>query len=236
MSSSNIFTRFWAWLTNEAKNVPTIEHSIVTFADTVTNDLKTMESSKVAQYIETGLVAVAQAIDPALVPLIQGIENYIPKLIALVADADSVIDAEASKTLNQQATDGLAAIQGLKETDAAVYAGNLATVQLGISNYVTSNNIDTLGEAPALSSLISVGQAIHANSDLPAGTEDPNTTPAALPASGATTPASPADMSISQLPVTKAGNPAPATTSNQSYDEAVAADQASKTTSATPAP
>jgi len=164
MSLATFFASIIKFLTGEVEKIPTIEKKIVTFADKVTNDLKKIEGSDLFKYLEVGILEAAKIIDPALVPLIAGIENYIPKVIALISGVDDAIDAEASKTIEQQAADGLKKIQSLTGIDAVVYAGKIGTLATCISNYVLTNNaVETGVIAPSAGTLLSVQQVVHAS-------------------------------------------------------------------------
>lgn len=163
MSLATFFANIIKFLTGEVEKIPSIEKTITTFADKVTNDLKVLTGSDLFKYLEEGIIDVAKVIDPALVPLIAGIENYIPKAIALIGGIDSTIDTEAGKTVQQQASDALQAIQSLKGVDVVVYSGKVGTLATCISNYVLTNNaVETGVIAPPAGTLLSVQQVIHA--------------------------------------------------------------------------
>ena len=159
----SVISRFWSWLIGEAKALPTIEQSIANFADKVANDIKKFTApGSVGDYLLTGLTEVAKIIDPALVPLIAGIENYIPKVIALITGVGSAVGVEAGKTVEQQLEEGIAALENIKGIDGTVYAGLLATIQASLANYVHTNNAVAIGSvAPPASQLLAIGQAVH---------------------------------------------------------------------------
>lgn len=145
----NIFDRLWAWIKGEAKQLPTIENKILDFADTVTNDIKVISESDLPKYLE-GLATVAEAVDPALTPLISGLELYIPKAVGLITGVLGDISA------------AIKALQAVKPVDSVVYAGNLGTLKAAISNYVLSNNAVTTGVlSPPAGHLIAVSLATH---------------------------------------------------------------------------
>jgi hypothetical protein len=147
--TTNIFERLWAWIKGEAKQLPTIENKILDFADTVTNDIKAISESDLPKYLET-LATVAESIDPALTPLISGLELYIPKAVGLITGVLGDISA------------AIKALQSVKSVDAVVYAGNLGTLKAAISNFVLSNNAVSTGVlAPPAGNLIAVSLATH---------------------------------------------------------------------------
>lgn len=177
MSVLSIFAAIWAFIVGAAKNAPTIETKIVQFADAVTDKLKDIASSDLAKFLGSGIVELAEAIDPALIPLISGIENYLPKLIGLITGVRLIVDEEGAKTITEQLQDAVTALQNIKTDDEVVYAGNLATINAGISNYVISNNAVELGiGVPAPAQLLAAGQVIHAH-----GSEEVQAAAAALP-------------------------------------------------------
>lgn len=226
MNKNNIFSRLWAWIIGEVKQIPTIEQHIVQFADKVTDELKIIASSDVAKFIESGILAIAQAIDPSLVPLIAGIENYIPKLIGLVTGIKLIIDQEGAKPIVEQLQDGINALQSGKSEDTIVYAGNLGTISAALSNYVISNNAMELGiDVPEPAQLLSAGQAIHAH-----GFDDVQIAAAALPDPSEEKAAESTDPNMDIVNETKAnltsGNPADM---GASFKDKIAANNAKAT-------
>lgn len=162
MSFLDFLSEIWNFIKGKAKEIPTVEQKILTVADKITNALKTLQSSELANFVETTVFTIIKSVDPALIPFFNGIELYLPKIIALTANASTIISGEILKTVDQQAQDGLQAIQNLKGVEGSVFAGNLATIQAGISDFGLSNNaVETGIVSPGTGPLLAIGQAIH---------------------------------------------------------------------------
>lgn len=143
------------------KEVPVIEQSIAKFADAVTNNLKTVVDSDGFNKVLNGLEAAAETVDPALTPMIQGLNLEIPKILNLVTGVTAAIDAEVQKPIEEQALDALKKLKIIKadtSTGQAVYAGAQGTISAAVQHYITSNN--SILATPA--QLITSGQAAHA--------------------------------------------------------------------------
>lgn len=153
--NENWFQKAWNWITGEVKQLVTIEQHIATFVDKTVNFLKT---DPTAVFIENGLVTIAETVNPALTPMIQGLELEIPKILHLVSNGE----LEAAKPIGQQAEDLLAYLSKLKNGSSSVYAGILATINAAIQYYVTSNN----GIVSSPAQLLATGQVNHANNSV----------------------------------------------------------------------
>ncbi|MFI5157690.1 MAG: hypothetical protein ACHQF4_02430 [Sphingobacteriales bacterium] len=134
----------------------TIAQKIATFANNLVNELKGLQANKTVQFLESGIVAVAESVDPALTPLISGIELELPKIVTLVSNGAAILNDTAQGQVNTLAE----YLEKLKGINGTVYAGILATLSAAIQAFITNN----AGIAATDSQLIVAGQAVHAAS------------------------------------------------------------------------
>lgn len=158
----NFFTRIWDSIVDFfSKELPSIEQSVAKFGNALTNQIKAIENNTDLQAVLTGIATLAEAIDPALVPMVQGLELEVPKILNLVTGVVDTVDAEVLKPLSQQVIDALTKLKIIKaspSTGAAIYAGAVGTISTAIQHYITTNN----GILATPSQLITSAQAAHA--------------------------------------------------------------------------
>lgn len=151
-----------AWLKKEfgtaEKTVQSIEYSIAKFADAVVNEYKVLAANPEIKLLADWFIKIAEDIDPALTPLISGIELVFPKIVSI----STGVVAETQKPIEQQLGDGLTALENLKGIKGTYYANVLGGINTEVQNYVISNNAT---ELPAVTDaqLITTAQAIHAS-------------------------------------------------------------------------
>lgn len=161
-TSPNFFQKCLAWVENIFDEAPTIERSIAKFADEVTNKIKVLEptAEAIGTFLENELVPIAEAIDPALTPMISGLELALPKTINTVSNVVGAISNIAAEPESEQVAQGLSAIQNLKGVDGTIYGNVLGAISTSIANFVTTNN----GIVATTADLISTQQAVHSQS------------------------------------------------------------------------
>lgn len=147
----NFFQKIWAWLTGEVSKAQTIEQSIAKFATKVVDELKTNPE---VILVEDGLIAVATAVDPALVPMIKGLELELPNILTIISNGA----VELAKPLPYQAKDVLAWLNKVEGNSKSVFAGILAAINGAVQYFTTSNN----GIEATPGQLIATGQVMHA--------------------------------------------------------------------------
>lgn len=152
-TTKNFFERAFDWIKAEFAAAETIEQKIAAFADAVINKVKTLQASETVQFLENGIVSLAESIDPALTPMISGIELELPKILNV---ATGITD-EISKPVADQVADAVTKLQTIKGINGTAYAGLLGTANAMVQNYVTSNN----GIVATAAQLLAAGQAVH---------------------------------------------------------------------------
>src|ERR1700753_2805455 len=148
----NFFEKVWDEIENLFKKATTIEQDIATFANNVVNKLVALQGNQTVQFLESDLVTIAESINPALTPMISGIELELPKILTIIKGGV----AEASKTDSEQLNDFITYIETLKGITGTVYAGLLGTLNAAVQNYITSN----AGIVVAPSKLLATGQVV----------------------------------------------------------------------------
>lgn len=136
------------------KKAKTIEQKIAEFADKLVNGVKTFQANPTVQFFESGIVKIAESVDPALIPLISGIELALPKILSVIQTGTD----EINKPEQEQLNDFVAYLQKIKGINGTVYAGLLATLNAAIQKYITDNN----GIIATDAQVITAGQAAHA--------------------------------------------------------------------------
>lgn len=136
--------------------VATIESSIAKFSDAVVNGFKAISANPTVINTAEFFVTIAESIDPALTPLISGIELAFPKIVNIATG----ITEEVSKTVPVQLADGLAKISAIKATNSVIGSGVLGNIASAVSAYVFSNNATTLSPVTD-SQIITAQQVVH---------------------------------------------------------------------------
>lgn len=156
----SLFNSAKTWLESffsKAENaVAPIEKSIADFGNAVVNEYKALASNPTVELAADWFIKIAENIDPALTPLISGIELEFPKLVTVVTKGITEIE----KPLNQQLGDGLTALSTVKGINGTLYANALGGISAAVQNYVITNNATTVGVVPA-SQLITAAQIVH---------------------------------------------------------------------------
>lgn len=101
--------------------IVSIESNISKFGNAVVNEFKIIAANPTVDLAAEWFVNIAEGIDPALTPLISGIELEFPKILNFVTGALG----EINKPLGQQTSDGLTKLQTLKGINGTIYAGAL---------------------------------------------------------------------------------------------------------------
>lgn len=160
-TTENFFQKIEDWVVNLfKKEIPSIEQKIAQFGNVVTNEIKAIESNADVQKVLNALPALAEAIDPALVPMIQGLELEIPKILNFVTGVITDIDNEIVKPVEQQVVDALTKLKIIKaspSTGEAIYTGAMGTISTAVQHYVTTNN----GILATTSQLLISSQGAH---------------------------------------------------------------------------
>lgn len=157
-TSPSFFEKIFADLLSIFKKGETVivslEHDIARFADTVTNFLKT---NPTAVTTLDSLIAIAEGINPALKPWVDGLELEIPRILNLVSNNAVVL----SEPVEKQASDFLTYLENIKGVNGTVYAGIMATLNPAIQKFIIANSNTIV--LPPDAQLIAAGQAVHAN-------------------------------------------------------------------------
>lgn len=138
------------------KKVVSIEGSIAKFGNAVVNEYKVIAANPEVQLLAGWFVKIAESIDPALTPLISGIELQFPKIVTMVTNVTS----EVEKPIEQQLGDGLTALEKVKGIDGTVYAGALGTINASVQNYIVTNNATAVAQATP-SQLLATAYVVH---------------------------------------------------------------------------
>lgn len=137
--------------------VSNVEHSIAKFGDAVVNEYKVLAGNPTIVLAADWFVKIAEGIDPALTPLISGIELEFPKIVSI---ATGVV-AEVSKPESQQLVDGLSAIAKTKAANSVLGSNILGGIAAAVNAYVVSNNATELPPVTD-AQLITAAQLVHA--------------------------------------------------------------------------
>ena len=117
------------------------------------------------QFCEQGAIAIIEAADPALKPFFDGLPGFLKTAVVFASNAAADLTSEAAKPLDQQAQDGLAAIQNLATVNNSAFVSKLAGIAGEVSDFALSNNaVETGVTSPGVGAMIAVQQAVHANS------------------------------------------------------------------------
>lgn len=139
------------------KEIIPIEQSIAKFGNAVINEYKSLAANPEVQLLAGWFVKIAEGIDPALTPIISGIELEFPKIVSV---ATGVID-ETGKPVEQQLGDGLTALGKIKALNTTLGANVLGGINAAVQAYVINNNATDV--APATDSqLIVAAHIVHA--------------------------------------------------------------------------
>jgi len=136
----------------ENGELKTIEQSIGKFSDAVVNEFKSLEGNPEADFF----VKIAEGIDPALTPLISGIELAFPKILNIATN----VSAEVDKPVVQQIQDAKTAINSQKAANVTLGSNTLGGIASAVSAFVFDNNATSLN-AVTPSQLITAQQVIH---------------------------------------------------------------------------
>ena len=139
--------------------VATIESSIAKFGNAVVNEYKSLSTDPKVIATADFFVKIAEGIDPALTPLISGIELAFPKIVNVATGVLSEVD----KPIPQQLSDGVTALGTIKGLNATLGANTLGGIASAVSAYVFDNNATTLTAATP-SQIITAQQIVHAQS------------------------------------------------------------------------
>jgi hypothetical protein len=135
-TTESFFQKVWDTVVSIFKHATPIEQSIAKFANAVTNKIKSLQSNETVQFLESGLITIAESIDPALTPMISGLELELPKILNVVTN----VTGEISKPVNEQVDDAVTAITNIKGINSTIYAGILGAIAPAITNFVNTNN------------------------------------------------------------------------------------------------
>jgi len=139
----------------ESKIVP-IEQSIAKYGNAVVNEFKILEANPKIQLLADWFVKIAEAIDPGLTPLIQGIELEFPKIVSI---ATGVV-GEVSKPIEEQLGDGLTALTNITAANSTIGSSIKGGISAAIQAFAINNNPETV--APATDSqLIVAAHLVH---------------------------------------------------------------------------
>jgi hypothetical protein len=134
-----------------------IEQSISKFGNAVVNGYKTLAANPEVATLAGWFVTIAEGIDPALTPIISGIELAFPKIVNI---ATGVL-GEINKPVKEQLSDGLTAIENTKALNTTLGANILGGINAAVQAYVVTNNATSM--APVSDSqLIVAAHIVHA--------------------------------------------------------------------------
>lgn len=139
-----------------APEIKSIESNISKFGNVVVNEYKKLAANSEVALAAEWFVGIAEGIDPALTPLISGIELEFPKIVNI---ATGVL-GEVAKPLGQQLGDGLTAIAATKAANSVLGSNILGGLNAAIQNYVITNNATTVLPASD-AQLITAAQVVH---------------------------------------------------------------------------
>jgi hypothetical protein len=140
----------------ENGELKTIEQSIGKFSDAVVNEFKSLEGNPEVVSTADFFVKIAEGIDPALTPLISGIELAFPKILNIATN----VSAEVDKPVVQQIQDAKTAINSQKAANVTLGSNTLGGIASAVSAFVFDNNATSLN-AVTPSQLITAQQVIH---------------------------------------------------------------------------
>jgi hypothetical protein len=126
-------------------------HNIVTIADNIANQIKTLEASAVGQFLE----ATIETLIPASTGLVNAFRLWLPKI---VTDLNWAVK-EAGKTDAEKIADAVAYLESIKGTDA--YAAQLNTLNALIQKWLSDNQ----GAGLTIQQALTISQVNH-NPDL----------------------------------------------------------------------
>lgn len=137
--------------------VLTIEHKISIFGNSVVNEYRKIAANPEVATLADWFVKIAEGIDPALTPLISGIELQFPKIVNIATGVLGEID----KPIGEQLGDGLAKIESTKVASEVLGSNVLGGINAAVQDFVISNNATSVQPAtPA--QLITASQVVHA--------------------------------------------------------------------------
>lgn len=136
MNKPNFFASVWHAVTSVFNHVEDEAKLIAKVADTVVNELKTLQGQPLVQFLESGIITTVETIYPNLTPFIAGLQLALPKVLNAVTGAD----AEANKTPLQQADDLTKYLANLKAVSGTSYAGALVGLNAAIQQYFAQNS------------------------------------------------------------------------------------------------
>jgi hypothetical protein len=153
-TTENFFQRAWAWVTGEFTAAEDAAKKIADFANKLVDEIKGLEANPTVQAIGSAAISIAEGIDPALTPLINGLELELPKIFTAIGN----VDTEVNKTEDEQLKDFLAYLGTIKGLPT-IYAGQLATLSAAIQAFLANNS----GVANTPAQLITASQVVHAS-------------------------------------------------------------------------
>lgn len=162
---SNLWAKFKGVETQVENAIPTIEAEVANVTNQIVNGLKTLQSSQLVQFCEQSVITIIEGVNPALKPFFDGLTGFLQTAVVYASNAAADLTSESAKPLDQQAQDGLAAIQQLATTNKSAFVTKIAGIAGQISDFALSNNAVESGvTSPGVGAMIAVQQAVHANS------------------------------------------------------------------------
>lgn len=153
------FKKAWDWIKKEFGFVEDeagkLSKDIALLGNEIANELK---NGNLVKVIEGALPAIAGAINPALVPLVSGLELQLPKLIDKITGVAQAVGTEITRTPAQQADDLAKYLEGLKGVSNTGFANAVGGINAIVQEYATENT-GTIVAEPA--HLIASAQVIH---------------------------------------------------------------------------
>jgi hypothetical protein len=134
-----------------------IEQSISKFGNSVVNEFKTLSVNPEVATMADWFVKIAEGIDPALTPIISGIELAFPKIVNIATG----ILGEINKPVKDQLSDGLTAIENTKAANSTLGANILGGINAAVQAYAISNNATSMTPVSD-SQLIVAAHIVHA--------------------------------------------------------------------------
>lgn len=151
MSVETTLAKLWDKVKSLFSSASSEVHTIVSIADKIANEIKTLEASQVGQFLEVTL----EALIPASTGLVNAFKLWLP---VIVTDLNWAV-AEEGKTNTQKISDALTYLASIKGTD--VYASQLNTLNALIQKWMSDNQ----GAGVTIQQALTMAQVVH-NPDL----------------------------------------------------------------------
>jgi len=150
-TSNGFLAKLWDKVKSLFHSASGAVHTIVTVADNIANEIKTLEASQIGQFLET----TVETLIPASTGLVNAFRLWLPKI---VTDLNWAVKEEG-KTDAEKIADAVAYLESIKGTDA--YAAQLNTLNALIQKWLSDNQ----GAGMTIQQALTISQVNH-NPDL----------------------------------------------------------------------